>query len=161
VLSIRRATTDDEVFLQAMLAVAAHWRPDAAVRPLPELMSEPALAHYITGWPRAGDVGFVAEDGGPVGATWWRFFTPDDAGYGFVDDAIPELAIGIVATDRGRGVGTLLLDALIGEARRIGLPALSLSVDAENPAATHYERLGFVTVGHGGGSHTMVLTLGP
>jgi GNAT superfamily N-acetyltransferase len=143
---IRPASAEDVPFLQQMLAIAADWRPDAVVRPLGEIMSEPLLAHYIAGWPSEGDVGFVAEDEGPVGAAWWRLFSPDDPGYGFVDKWTPELSVGVVHTARGRGVGTMLLEALIDEARLRGLRALSLSVEPENPAVALYKRLGFVTV---------------
>ncbi len=161
VTSSRRATSDDAPFLQEMLAAAADWRPGAQVRPLAEIMGEPDLAHYIAGWPAPGDVGFVVEDGHPLGAAWWRFFTSDDPGYGFVDEATPEVSIGVVATARGRGLGAQLLEALIAEARQQALPALSLSVEADNPAARLYERVGFVPVGRVGGSATMRLPIAP
>ena len=151
---------EDEAFLQQMLAVAADWRPDIGARSLGEIMSEPALAHYIAGWPADGDVGFLAESDGPVGAAWWRFFSLDDPGYGFIDESIPELSIGVVEAARGRGVGSMLLEALIDEAVRCRLRALSLSVEQDNPAARLYQRLGFVTVGRVGDSLTMLLEPG-
>jgi len=159
--SIRRALIEDAVFLQRMLALAADWQPETAVRSPSEIMDEPALAHYIAGWPAEGDVGFVAEEGTaeegtPVGAVWWRSFSHDDPGYGFVAESVPELSIGVIEEARGEGVGTMLLEALIDEARRRALPALSLSIEQGNPAATLYQRLGFVTLGHVGGSLTMV-----
>lgn len=124
-----------------MLAIAADWRPGAVVRSIEEIMNDPALAHYIAGWPSEGDVGVVAENGAPVGAAWWRFLSADDPGYGFVGVAIPELSIGVVETARGQGVGTMMLAALIDEADRRGLSALSLSVEHENPAGRLYRRL--------------------
>lgn len=73
--TIRHAIPEDDGFLKEMLTVAADWRrPDARVRSVAEIMAEPALAHYVAGWPAEGDVGFVAEDERPVGAVWWRFF---------------------------------------------------------------------------------------
>ncbi len=159
-VTIRRATADDGATLQEMLAVAADWGPDSPARSLVEIMAEPALAHYVAGWPAKGDVGFVVEDGRPLGAAWWRYFPDHDPGYGFVDEATPEVSIGVVADARGQGCGTLLLGALIEEARRKAVPALSLSVEADNPAAALYERLGFVTIDRVGGSYTMVLQLG-
>jgi len=159
--TIRHATPADDSFLTEMLTVAADWRPGAVVRSVAEIMAEPALAHYVAGWPAEGDVGFVAEDEGPVGAAWWRFLSQPDPGYGFVDDRTPEVAIGLVADARRRGIGTALLKALIEEALARALPALSLSVEPDNPAMALYQRLGFVTVGRVGGSVTMVLKLGP
>jgi GNAT superfamily N-acetyltransferase len=93
-----------------------------------------------------------------IGAAWWRLFPEHDRGYGFVDDKTPELSIGVVHEARRRGVGTLLLRSLIEEAQRSGLPALSLSVERDNPAVSRDERLGFEPVRHGGGSLTMVLS---
>lgn len=123
-------------------------------------MAEPGLAHYVAGWPREDDVGLVAESAEqPVGAAWWRFFDEDDPGFGFVDSASPELAIGVTAEQRGRGIGTQLLTALIDETRARNLPALSLSVEPDNPAANLYRRLGFREIGTFGGSLTMVLEL--
>ena len=49
---------------------------------------------------------------------------------------------------RGRGIGALLLEACIAEARHAGLELLTLSVTAENGAAIRlYERHGFVAYG--------------
>jgi predicted GNAT family N-acyltransferase len=46
---------------------------------------------------------------------------------------------------RGRGIGTTLLQALIAQARREGLPALELN--AQVHAIPFYQRLGFVPEG--------------
>lgn len=144
VSTIRHATPEDDGFLKEMLAVAADWRPDARVRSVAEIMAEPALAHSVAGWPAEGAAGFVAEDERPVGAVWWRFFPQNDPGYGFVDDRTPEVSVGLVADARRQGIGTALLAALIEEARSRSLPALSLSVEPDNPAMALYQRLGFV-----------------
>ena len=125
-----------------------------------EVLAEPALARYVTDWPREGDVGFIAEDETiPVGAAWWRMFTSRDPGYGFIDEFTPELSIGVLYRARRRGIGTRLLHALIDEAQRSALPALSLSVEPDNPAASWYRRLGFEEVSRTGGSITMALRL--
>ncbi len=142
-----------------MLAIAADWRENAP-RPATEVMADPHVAKYIAAWPRAGDVGFVAEEGGvELGAAWYRKFARHDAGYGFVDEQTPELSIGVVDRARGRGVGGALLRALIDEAQRSGVPALSLSVEPDNPAASLYRRLGFEGHSTSGGATTMILRL--
>jgi ribosomal protein S18 acetylase RimI-like enzyme len=78
--------------------------------------------------------------------------TDDDHGYGFVATDVPELSIGVTADERGRGVGTALLEELLAQARATGHPAVSLSVETDNPAVRLYERLGFVRVGYVGTS---------
>jgi ribosomal protein S18 acetylase RimI-like enzyme len=112
-------------------------------------MADPKLALYVQSWGRTGDAGVVAEDqtGRPLGAAWYRLFTSDEHGYGFVDVAIPELTVAVKAEVRDRGVGTALLQGLVERARVDGVPALSLSVEEDNPALSLYERLGFVVVG--------------
>ncbi len=101
-----------------MLVAAACWRPGGPIRDVQSVLARPELAHYVTGWPRPGDIGMVAEDGPPVGAAWLRLLPEQDPGYGFVDEQTPELSIGVVPTQRGRGIGSLLLEALIEAARR-------------------------------------------
>jgi len=144
-----------------MLATAAFWRQGARGG-VGEALSRPELAHYVDGWPRAGDRGVIAEDGGPVGAAWLRFLPASDPGFGFVAAAIPELSLAVEVPWRRRGVGTSLLSALLTEARDAGLAAVSLSVEPDNHARRLYARAGFhdvEQVGDPGGSITMLLHL--
>ncbi len=67
-----------------------------------------------------------------------------------MDEETPELAIAVVPSRRGRGIGEALLEALCERARTDGYGALSLSVERENPAlVSFYEQHGFATVGDG------------
>ncbi len=69
-------------------------------------------------------------------------------GYGFVDEETPELAIAVVPSRRGRGIGEALLDALCERARADGYRALSLSVERDNAVlVSFYEEHGFTIVG--------------
>jgi ribosomal protein S18 acetylase RimI-like enzyme len=56
-------------------------------------------------------------------------------------------------------VGTALLRALIERARADDVPALSLSVERENPALRLYKQLGFRRVGRADNAWTMRLAL--
>jgi GNAT superfamily N-acetyltransferase len=156
-VKLRVASAEDAAFLQHMLAVAADWR-QLRPRPVADVLAEPALARYIAGWPRADDLGMIAVEDGPIGAAWWRLFTAEDPGYGFVDEATPEISIGVLPEARGRGVGGRLLRALIEQALARELPGLSLSVEPDNPAKRLYERLGFRPVATTG-AWTMLLPL--
>lgn len=152
-MTIRRAEADDLPFLERMLYEAANWRGSGDVP-----VDRPPVDEYVRDWGRRdGDLGLVAEDenGAPVGAAWYRFFDASDPGFGFVDEKIPEITIAVVPGARGRGIGRALLDALIDEAARAGVPALSLSVEEDNPARRLYESCGFERVGQVDGAWTM------
>ncbi len=157
---IRQLTADDESFLWTALYHALHVPPGADSLP-PEVVRQPDLARYVSGWmQRPGDFGFVAEvNGEPVGAAWVRRWPSSDRGYGFVDQATPELSMALLPGHRGRGIGTALLRRLLAEAARDS-EAVSLSVSESNAALRLYERFGFAVVGEPeGGSVTMLKRL--
>jgi len=157
---IRPAGAADLPFLEAMLFEAAYWRAGARRPGLQQALAKPEVARYVEGWGRPGDAGVLAVDGGPpVGAAWYRLFTAALPGYGFVDERTPELTVGVVAGERGRGVGTALLRALLESAHDAGFERISLSVEPDNPAARLYERAGFTRVGAGSGAWTMLAEL--
>jgi GNAT superfamily N-acetyltransferase len=110
-------------------------------------MALPQLRRYFVGWGRPGDAGVVAvtADGARLGVAWYRLFPAEEPGFGFIAVDVPELAMGVVAEARGRGIGGALLDALL--AREQGFRALSLAVDRQNPARRLYERKGFRDAG--------------
>ena len=160
-LELRPLGDADDVVLRAMLYEAAFWRPGGERPPLQPALAPTDLARYVDGWGRAGDCGLVADvRGDSVGAAWLRRFAATDPGYGFVDEHTPELGIGVAPAWRGRGVGTALLDGLLGRARADGTRRVSLSVEVDNPSRRLYERAGFEVVGHVEGSVTMVVDLG-
>ncbi len=152
---------DDVRFIREMLYEAAVWRPKDPRPAVDVVFSNPAITRYIEGWGRPGNYGVIAEskNGAPLGAAWYRLFTQDEHGYGFISPGLPELTIGVSLSARGRGIGTMLLTALIGQARVAAWPALSLSVEDDNPAVRLYERLGFVPVGRVESAWTMRLDL--
>jgi GNAT superfamily N-acetyltransferase len=148
---IRRGGAQDVRFLRDMLHHAYYWR---------ERVPGSLVSRYVRGWGRPGDTAVIALEGGfPVGAAWFRVFTADEPGYGFVDEQTPELAIAVVPSQRGKGVGEQLLLALIDRAREAGYTSLSLSVEPGNPARKLYERHGFEVVDEGAEAWTMVAPL--
>ena len=154
------AGPDDQPFLDEMWHTAAFWQPEVFVMDADEALHIPEIVRYLADPDRAGDVALIAtEHDERLGAAWFRLFSADEPGYGFVADDVPELAIAIVGGARGRGVGTALLEHLIDRARADGYRAISLSVNHTNPARHLYRRLGFETVGGDEDSFTMVRQL--
>jgi predicted N-acetyltransferase YhbS len=134
---LRPADRHDVRFLRDMLRHAYHWR-------LAEDEERPVY-RYVQNWGRPGDAGVVAVEGPHAyGAAWYRLFTADEPGFGFVDERTPELTIAVVPSRRGKGAGKELLEALLAQARTDGYEAVSLSTDPEQ--APYYERLGFERV---------------
>jgi ribosomal protein S18 acetylase RimI-like enzyme len=147
---IRPAAPQDVRFLRDMLH-HAFYRREA-----PSGEEEQPTYRYVSAWGRRGDAGVIAlDDGFPVGAAWYRLFREDEPGYGFVDEETPELAIAVVPSRRGRGLGKQLLQALMERARQEGFKSLSLSVESDNPAIHLYESFGFRRVRENGTHVTM------
>ena len=159
-MNIRPATKDDDAFLKTMMYEAARWNPDWPREPMAEVLDEPILRRYHEDWGRPGDGGMIAEiDGEPVGAAWYRLFTADAPGYGFVDERTPELSIAVAPLHRRKGIGGTLLRAAMVNAREEGYQTLSLSVAVHNRSRMLYQRVGFEKVGEEGDSWTMLVNL--
>jgi GNAT superfamily N-acetyltransferase len=147
---LRPVGIHDVRFLRDMLRHAYHWRfAEDAERP---------VYRYVQNWGRPGDAGVLALDGPHAyGAAWYRLFTADEPGFGFVDEQTPELTIAVVPSRRGKGAGRELLEALLARARTSGYAAISLS--AEKEQVPYYERLGFETVDESEHAVTMLARL--
>ena len=157
---IRDLREGETSFLREMLYAALAWRPGVELPPPDRVLAHPQVEPFHRDWGRAGDVALVAEeDGEPVGLVWYRLFTEDDHGEGFVDGETPELAIAVVDGFRGRGIGRSLMAAAHERACTDGLGRISLSVDADNPAKRLYESLGYVEYVPEDGNGRMVLAL--
>jgi GNAT superfamily N-acetyltransferase len=147
---LRPVDKHDVRFLRDMLRHAYHWR-------LAEDTERPVY-RYVRNWGRKGDAGVVAVEGPhSYGAAWYRLFTADEPGFGFVDEATPELTIAVVPSRRGKGAGKELLDALLERARADGYAAVSLSTDPRQVG--WYEQFGFAKVGETPHAVTMLARL--
>lgn len=136
-----RPLRDSETAMLEEFLYEAIYRPDPSQPLSREVLRHPSLRIYIEGFgTRPDDRCLVAEvDGRVVGAAWCRCMRA----FGHVNDAIPELAVSLLPAWRGRGIGTRLIQALLHRLSEEGYPAISLSVQRENPAVRLYERLGF------------------
>ncbi len=152
---IRRGTPQDVRFLRDMLHHAYYWKeraPDEGPGP---------VQLYVKAWGRPGDTAVIAlVDGFAAGAAWFRLFPESAPGYGFVDEQTPELAIAVVPSARGKGIGSALLEALLERARADGHARVSLSVDRKNEGAIAlYEQHGFERVAGSDDSLTLQAAL--
>lgn len=148
--TIRPVQPGDVPFLWDMLYEAAIVATEIRAMTKTAALSLPAVTKWLTGWGRDGDEGVVAigDDGERLGAAWSRLYGAGDRGSGIVAwPGVPELSIGVRSDQRGRGVGSALLAALIERARSAGRQALVLSVDPLNPAVRLYQRCGFELIG--------------
>jgi len=157
--SIEQKESDLE-FLMDMMYESIHISENKP--PKEELLNLPHLKKYSEEWGRQGDRALIAfnEDKLPVGAAWYRLFTKDNKGYGYVNDSTPELGIALTNEARGNGVGTMLMKKLMEAALEDGYTSLSLSVDPNNIQAVQlYKKLGFVQCGMSGTSLTMIYNI--
>jgi len=131
-------------------------------KPPYEIIFEPKINLYFTGFGGKNDCGVVAEnDGKIVGIAWTRI---EDT-FGHIDDNTPELAISLLPEYRGQGIGTKLLEFLFTTLRKSGYKRTSLSAHKDNPAMRLYSRLGYQIIGEatndaGHTYYTMVKELG-
>ena len=144
----RPISLTDEPFLWEILYYAAHVgeEPGGSVE---TAKHHPFLTKYVTHWGQPGDLGFIVEDAEtrkPLGAAWLRVFVGAEKNCDEIADGTPELAIAVIPSCTGQGIGDQLLRHLLSAAASV-YPAVYLSVRATNPAKRLYERFGFVVLG--------------
>ncbi|MHC0037768.1 GNAT family N-acetyltransferase [Pseudoneobacillus sp. C159] len=155
--TIRPSNPTDIEFLWDMLYHAIHV-PEGHKPPSRDVLNDPSIKRSLIDWGRTGDYALIATDPSnqPVGAVWWRLFNETTKTYGYIDEQTPILAIALLPGNRGKGIGTLLLEEIFKNAKEQGYKKISLSVDPTNPALRLYERFGFQQVGINGTSWDMV-----
>ena len=130
-----------------------------------EITKEPELSIYIRDFGTlptdrclaAITDGSTADDRGKIIAAVWARIIDD---YGHIDDETPSLSISVLPEYRGRGIGTVLMKAMISRLKTDGFRAASLSVQKQNVSAVQlYRKLGFETVRENGEEYIMRITL--
>jgi RimJ/RimL family protein N-acetyltransferase len=145
-IQIRVVSNDEEALIFSFLYLAA--KMPEGNEPIQKALSDTFLRKYWKGWGRPGDYGLVAIDDAtrmPVACAWLRTFSQEEAGPSFVEEGLPELAVGTVDGFRGKGIATLTIQALIQETKG-KLPGICLNVRDDNPSRRIYEKLGFQDV---------------
>lgn len=127
---IRDMTPEEYPLLEDFLYEAIFQKD--GLPPLPKsVIREPDLCACIEDFgTRKGDLCLCATKHDVViGAVWVRLMQ----GFGRVDVTTPELALAVHRPYRGQGTGTALMPAMLDRLEREGIPAVSPSVQKQNP----------------------------
>ena len=153
---VRPATEADLPVMQAALAHALDWRGEGGWESAIKLIESTGHVCLLDGWGRAGDMAVVADVRGcGVGAAWYRRWSESLHSYGYVDEATPEIGLGVDPGYRQQGIATALMTQLLALAMEHGISSLSLSVERDNPAVRLYRDLGFQVYASVGNAWTM------
>ena len=141
--TIRTLAADEYRLLDDFLYEAI-FIPEGVPAPPRDIIYLPELRVYTEDFgTRRGDYALCAETGdGVVGAVWTRIM--DD--YGHIDDDTPSFAIAVYKQYRCMGIGTALMNKMLGVLRRGGFKQASLAVQKANRAVGLYRKAGFETV---------------
>ena len=154
-IRIKVAGKEDQEFLYEMLYQSIY-QPPGSPKPDRDIILLPEISKYVENWGRPGDYALIALDalGNKLGAVWLRYFRSESKGYGYVSDDIPEIGIAVEESQRGKGIGSLLLEELLNRTKQ-QVPSISLSVQTANPAMQLYEKFGFYVWSEADGAVTM------
>ena len=142
--TVRNAAEADLPAIRTALAHALDWRGVAGWESPAALIESSGHAYLLADWGRPGDAAVIADVcGRGVGAAWYRRWSESLHSYGYIDDATPEIGLGVDPGCRRQGIGTALMSALLALAVGHGVSSLSLSVERDNPAVRLYRNLGF------------------
>ena len=138
---VLRTLGQDETELLKDFIYEAIFVPEGEDAPDRSIVEKPELAvYYKDFWSGKADFCIVASDEDRVvGAVWTRIMND----YGHVDDETPSLAVSLYKDYRGKGIGTAMMEKMLGTLKQQGYKKVSLSCQKANYAAQWYRRLGF------------------
>ncbi|HET9650807.1 MAG TPA: GNAT family N-acetyltransferase [Usitatibacter sp.] len=138
-IGLRMAGDDDIPVIAAIYASTraeelepVPWTPDEK-KAFTDWQSRQQEAHYALHYPHAERL--LVEHEGPIG----RIYIDTTPG------EVRLMEVTLLPAFRNRGIGSLLMEALLAYADALGVPA-SLHVEPFNPAKRMYDRLGFVVM---------------
>jgi len=132
--------------------------PEGVEPPPREIIEQPDLQVYVKDFgTHPHDGCLVAEyEGKVIGAVWVR----DMPDYGHIRDGEPSFAIAVLKEYRGHGIGTQLMERMLGRLTARGYANASLAVQKANYAVRMYRNVGFVVVGENEEEFIMEAELG-
>lgn len=137
----------------------AIYQPDRTQLAPRSIIERPELQVYIRDFgSQKDDCCYCAEvDGRVVGAVWVR----NIAGYGSVDDDTVEFAISVMDEYQAQGIGTALMERMLGHLRQAGCRKASLAVQKANYAVRMYRKLGFEIIDENEQEYIMIYRFAP
>lgn len=131
--------------------------PSELIPPPKSIINCPELQLYISNFgENKHDQALIAEvEGKVVGCAWARIMND----FGHVDDMVPSIAMSVLKSYRGKGIGKSLLDSLLLHEKKLGYAKVSLSVQKLNYALKMYEKVGFKIISENDEEYIMVITL--
>ena len=138
----RRASEPDRAHIRRFHELTDLWREGASEHS--EGFADDDV-RYVDHWSAESDGAVIVEvDGEVIGGAWLRHFTAEAPGWGFVDEAYPEVAIALEPGFTGQGIGGTLMAEILNLSREQGAEAVSLSVETGNTRARRaYAKSGF------------------
>ena len=139
-----RTLHQNESFLLKDFLYEAIFIPEGMKAPSREIINTPELKVYIEDFgTKEDDFSLVADcEGKVIGAVWVRIMND----YGHIDNQTPSLSISLYKEYRNRGIGSHLMNEMIGLLKKREYKRVSLSVQKANYAVSMYLKLGFKIV---------------
>ncbi len=159
--AIIRKMLSEEYYLMEDFMYEAIYHPDPK-NPYPkDVIYLPQVRVYWDNWGKGeNDRCLVAVTADKiVGAVWIRTFQGATKGFGCIDEQTPEIAIALFEKYRNKGIGTQMMERMIGLMKSEGYAQVSLSITKGNPAIRLYERLGFQQIEENEEDYIMLLRL--
>lgn len=155
-MNLRNLRADETELLKDFLYEAI-FIPEGVESPAREIIEQPELKLYYEdfGSGKADNCIVAEDDGRVIGAVWTRIMND----YGHVDDETPSFAISLYKEYRGQGIGTRLMNEMLGLLRSQGYRKASLAVQKANYAVRMYEKVGFKTIDENDEEYIMVCEL--
>lgn len=156
-----REIREKETYILEDLLYEAIYQPDENNLITRNVLKIPEVNAYISNFGKKGDdYCLVAEcDGKIAGAVWVRIISDPVKGYGNVDNRTPEFVISLFKEYRDKGIGTLLMAAMIDHLTKSGYKQASLNVKKGNYATKLYKKSGFKIIDENEEDYLMLLKL--
>ncbi len=125
-----------------------------------EIVQEPNISIYYKNFGSKDDNCLVGVHNNKIiGMVWTRIFKGDIKGYGYVDYETPEFSIAVLEEYRQKGIGKMLMEAMLNLLKTKGYKRASLSVNKKNYAQKLYLQVGFKIIKETDTDFVMVHTL--